>query len=83
MQYLYILECMYVYLCIQKPEEGIKSSQAGATGSYERTCGCGDLNLSPLQEEQMLLTVHPFLQPQCRIIIDKERNENSFCFWDE
>jgi hypothetical protein len=32
-------------------------------GSCEPLCGCGEVNLGPLQEQQVLLTVEPSLHP--------------------
>ena len=39
------------------PEEGI-------TDASEPTCGCWELNLGPLEEQPVLLTTEPPLQPQ-------------------
>ena len=40
--------------CLPRPEEG-----AGITGSHELLCGCSGL----LEEQPMLLTTKPSLQP--------------------
>ena len=50
----------YLHVCLCK---GVQSPGTGATESYELPCGCWDLNLSPLEEQLVLLTAEPSLQP--------------------
>jgi hypothetical protein len=64
---------MYDYLSIsmsvhhvgavpQKSEVGIGSSGTGIIDGYELLCGCWELNLGPLEEQQMLLTAETSIQ---------------------
>ena len=48
-------ECSYP----QRPEEGIRSDEAGIIGGWEPWCGHWELNLGPLEEQQVLLTTEP------------------------
>ena len=51
--------------CVQmlmRPEESTGSPGAGVKGSYE--LGAGNLSSGPLQEQQVLLTTEPSLQPK-------------------
>ena len=43
--------------------EGIRSPGTGVTNSCELPCGCWDLNLGLLEEQPVLLTAEPSLQP--------------------
>lgn len=52
--------CTLCVQCSQKPEEGVKSSGTGVTDGCERA---GKVNPSLLQEQQMLLTAEPSVQP--------------------
>lgn len=51
---------IYVYhisiWCLQRSEEGIGSPRTGVIDGCKPTCGYRASNLSPLQEQQMLLT---------------------------
>ena len=50
--------------CLWKPEEGFRSPGAGVIGSYEPTTLLfWDSNTGLLQEQQVLLTAEPSLQP--------------------
>lgn len=53
--------CMHVYACpvLQKPEEGLRSSETPAVDGCQLRCGCWELNLDPLQKQQVLLTTEP------------------------
>lgn len=42
-------------LCHWRPEEGVKS-RTEIIGGYEPLCECYELNLTPLQEQQVLLS---------------------------
>ena len=53
-----LIFCLNVCLC-----EGIRSLGTGVTDSCELLCGCWELNLSPLEEQPVLLTVEPFTEP--------------------
>ena len=59
--------CPHVHLC-----EGVRSSEAGVTGSGESPCGCWELNPDPLEEQSVLLTAEPTLQPQVRRFIIRD-----------
>jgi hypothetical protein len=41
--------------------EGVGSPETGLTDSWELPCGCWELNLSPLEEQPVLLTAEPSL----------------------
>ena len=55
--------CNIYIQCLQRPEEGTGSSGAGVTNGCELPCGCRELNPGPLEEQQVLLTDEPSLQP--------------------
>lgn len=48
----------------QRPEEGARSPEMGITDTWDPPSECWELNLGPLQEQQMLLTAKSSLQPQ-------------------
>ena len=50
--------CLHVCL-----GEGVKSPGTGGTHSCELSCGCWELNLGPLEEQPVLLTIETSLQP--------------------
>jgi hypothetical protein len=60
--------CMYVcYVHAWYPrssEEGIQSPGMEVIDTYEPPCGCPELNPDPLQEQKVLLTTEPPLQPR-------------------
>ena len=41
--------------------EGVGSPGIGVTDSCELSCGCWELNLGPLEEQPVLLTIEPSL----------------------
>jgi hypothetical protein len=43
--------------------EAVDSPGTGVTHGLEPPCGCWELNLGPLQEQPVLLTTEPSLQP--------------------
>jgi len=47
----------------QRPEEGVESSGSGITDGRELPYGCWELNLSPLEEQSMFLTMEPSISP--------------------
>ena len=55
--------CLHVYLC-----EGFGSSGMGVTDSCELPYGCWELNPGPLEEQPVLLTNEPSLQPQNQLL---------------
>lgn len=60
---LYVhLYTMYIQ-CPQGPEEGIGSPGAGVTDCYKLPSGCWRLNTGPLEEQQVVFTAKPSLQP--------------------
>jgi hypothetical protein len=74
-----LLPCLSVCLCAQrgqkrekkekkKTNEDVKSPGTGVIDNYELSCGCWELNLSPLEEQPALLTTEPSLQPQERLL---------------
>jgi hypothetical protein len=67
--YIYIYICMYICftcvyvsvhhicaLCPWMPEDSIGSPETGVTEGCESPCWCWDSNLSPLEEQPVLLT---------------------------
>ena len=54
--YVHWWVCLHVYLC-----EGVRSPGTGVTDSCELQCRCWELNLGPLEEQLVLLTVEPSL----------------------
>ena len=46
--------------------EGVRSPVTGSSDSYNLPCGCWELNLGPLEEQSVLLTTEPSLQPRDR-----------------
>ena len=50
------------------PEEGVISSGAAVTDRHELSCGCWELNSGPLQEQLVLSTTEPSLQPRPPLI---------------
>lgn len=53
--------------CPQEPEEGIQSLGAGTTDGCKPPRECRESNLSPLEEQPLLLTTEPF--PQSYLLI--------------
>jgi hypothetical protein len=43
--------------------EGVRFPSTGVTDSCESPCGCWELNPDPLEEQPLLLTAEPSLQP--------------------
>ena len=58
--YLFI---MYTIFCLCMPA-GQKRAPDLITDGCEPPCGCWELNSGPLEEQAMLLTTEPSLQPQ-------------------
>lgn len=64
--------CVYVYMCctpvqwLHRPEEGVGSTGAGFTNHCElpTLCSFWELTVSPLGEQQVLLTSESPLQSQ-------------------
>jgi hypothetical protein len=55
--------CAYECMCPQRPEEGVRLSDAGDIGSCELPdLDTGKLRLRPLQKQYVPLTTEPFLQ---------------------
>lgn len=61
---------MSVHLIHIWSEEKVASLGTGVMGGCESPCGCWELNLGPLQDEQVLLTTQPPL-PDSQLIFDK------------
>jgi hypothetical protein len=49
--------------CLRGPEETIRPSKTEHIHSCVMQCGCWDLHLDLLQEQTVLLTAEPSLQP--------------------
>lgn len=54
---------------LQRPEKGISSSAAAVLHGCEPPCGGQEANLGPLQEQQVLSTADPTLQPRSFLFI--------------
>ena len=54
---------IYMHGCFACMCEGVGSPGTGVTGSCEPPCGRWELNLDPLEEQSVLLTAEPSLQP--------------------
>lgn len=50
-------------LCLQKTQEGIGPLEIGVTDGCDLTWEFWELNLGPLEEQQVLLTTEPSHQP--------------------
>ena len=50
-------------LCLLTSEEGVRSPGSRVTGGCESQHGCLEYNSGPLEEQRVLLTAQPFLQP--------------------
>ena len=64
-------ECMHCTTCVwysRRSEEGIIFPGTGVPESCEPTCGCWELNLYPLQEQQVLLTAEPSFLPHVQLL---------------
>ena len=54
---------MYTIFCLCV-SAGLKRAPDLITGGCEPPCGCRELNSGPLEEQAMLLTTEPSLQPK-------------------
>jgi hypothetical protein len=73
-RFIYLFVCLLIYLfnvcegsvCVHayRLEKGIGSHRATVIDSCELPCGCWGLNSGPLEEQPILLTAEPFLQPK-------------------
>lgn len=52
----------YVY-ALHEAKKGIRSFGTGIRCGYQSLCGCWELNLGLFQEQQLLLSPEPSLQP--------------------
>ena len=68
----YILYTMCVY-CPLKPEEGVRTSGTGVMDGCRLPCGCWELNSGPLEEQPVLLTTEPSLQPQKSVFFNRKQ----------
>lgn len=53
---------------LRRSEKSIRSPGTGVTDGCEPPCGCCESNLCPLEEQQMLLTPKPALQPSFCVV---------------
>ena len=64
--------CMYVCVlcmwCLWRPEEGVEPSGTGFTDGCEPPYESWELNLGPLQEQQVLLEAEPSLPPNIYLL---------------
>jgi hypothetical protein len=59
LMYLYFMRIAVLPTCISC----VRVSDLGITDSCELPCGCWELNSGPLEEQSVLLTTEPSLQP--------------------
>ena len=59
---------MYTIFCLCMPA-GQKRAPDPITDGCEPPCGCMELNSGPLEQQAMLLTSEPSLQPQCVFLL--------------
>ncbi|MGE9804779.1 hypothetical protein ACQP3L_29790, partial [Escherichia coli] len=71
--FVLVLACMYV--CV-------RVSDLGVTDSCELSCGCWELNPSPLEELQVLLTTEPSVQPpEAQFLADRRTLDIRGVMW--
>ena len=58
--YLFIMCTIFCLVCMP---EGLKRAPGPIRGGCEPPCGCWELNSGPLEDQAMLLTSEPSLQP--------------------
>jgi hypothetical protein len=51
----------HVFIVLVETRRGIASPGTGVTDSCELPCECWELNLGPLEEQAVLLTIEPSL----------------------
>jgi len=61
---------MYVSTLLQTHQ---KRASDPITNDCEPPCGCWELNSGPLEEQSMLLTAEPSLQPQVLLFLTKNK----------
>jgi hypothetical protein len=59
--------------------EGVIFPGTGVADRCELPCGCWELNSGPLEEQPVLFTAEPFLQPLKLIYFLKSLGTNKFC----
>jgi hypothetical protein len=64
---IYLLYVSTLLLFSDTPEEGTRSHDL-ISGGCEPPCGCWDLNSGSSEEQSVLLTAEPSLQPQRRVL---------------
>jgi hypothetical protein len=60
--------------CLQRPEESIRFTESRVTDGCELSCRCRELNSGPPEEQPVLFTVMPSLQPQYQNLFLKKYN---------
>jgi hypothetical protein len=71
MSVAFICLCTTCALSPWGPEEDMRPPGTGVTDGCELPCGCWKLNPGPLEEQPVLLTAKPSLQPQDLIYLKK------------
>jgi hypothetical protein len=56
--------CLYASWMPSEDRRGHWSPWSGVVDGCEPPCGCQESNLGPLQEQQLLFTTKPSLQPK-------------------
>ena len=62
---------MYTVLCLHVCLQARRGHPDLTTGSYKPSCGCWELNSEPLEEQAMLLTTEPSLQPDTEYLYSR------------
>ena len=64
-----VCECTCVMQCPWRSGEGVGSPGTAVSNGCYMTYGCWELNPDPLQEQSMLLTPEPALQPHILVCV--------------
>ena len=73
---IYICVCVCVCVCVLPACILHTMCMPGAHAEDEPPCGCWELNLGPLQEQQMLLTAELTLQPlPCSSVFGERKSQ--------
>jgi hypothetical protein len=85
---MYMCICMYVRVCAPciEGQGGLRDIEllaTGVIGGCETLCGCWELNPSPVQQQQVLLTNEPFQQPRIFpiLISNQDKQKIITCWW--
>ena len=66
LRFIYLLHTLFCFTCMPA---GQKRAPDPITGGCEPPCGCWELNSGPLEEQPVLLTSEPSLQPWSTLVL--------------